>query len=947
MVKKTSKLAVGQTPITPSSSDPDDNPYKPDFSLVHKNYVTVREEPNAEKKTYSFDRDHIRKTKREEEFLIVGFDTEYQAEKAVSNTKVKLGLAKYKVLSYQFHAKTKDGIEWSGLVVPDEYTRLSFSEFIVYVVGKGIESGAIKSIPNHIYLVAHYNRADIPAFDDKDSFIKKLNNVRKSLITRDLPIKLKINYVDGEVIDDDPQKDDDISLNIYLRDTILLAPNDKKSLSKLGELVQVKKVTLSENKETEKYLKENMDLLLRDDWELFRDYALVDAEICAKYFDLIVDNYEKLMGTRRIPSALSNIGVKLLLDDWAKRDIPIDPFHAVGKQQFTETVWKRERQQYITKKIDVYYEEISWFIDFVTETYHGGRNEQFWFGPSYIADWSDYDLTGAYPTAMAMIGQPLWEQIYSSTNKHDYTPTNLGFACIDFEFKKSVRYPTLPVRTNNGIIFPRKGRSYCSAPEIALAMSLGCDFTIRHGIIIPQDDNNKIFFPFLKKTIQQRMDAKTELEKAFWKEITNSSYGKTAQGLRRKRVFNIQKEANQQLPPSQITNPYYASYITSFVRACVGEIINAIPKDKMVFSVTTDGFITDASDEEIRTASEGPISSHFANSRLNLSGKSEVLSKKHKVRQVLGWKTRGQATLIPGIGYDKDKTNYVLAKAGIQPPPLTREVYEQNDHIVKLFFDRKGDTDVPVDVHTSLRDMILYHADLVNKSSTRRLNMEYDFKRRPFSVDEKSVVFDDKTYHHLVFNTKAWDSAEEFKSFRSMFDNYRKNNERGKTIIVGNKEEKNVYQCLKTSNDFRLLADYYDIRKLLTVTGRKYLRKTIYADVHRLKIDICRAFNQRQAGFENYAHLTRNQFIDRLRECGFSKYGQKLARADVENAGRNDFIPNQTPNTERVEEIVSKIVKIFPKFDKSEILTNKFDEMLFNSALKYKGDKFMKRSFKS
>ena len=907
--------------------------------------MTVREEPDAEKVTYSFERENIRKTKREEEFLIVGFDTEYQTEKAVSNTKVKLKLAKYKVLSYQFYAKTKDGIEWSGIVLPDEFTRLSFSEFIVYVIGKGVESGKIISIPNHIYLVAHYNRADIPAFDDKDSFIKKLNNVRKSLITRDLPIKLKINYFDEQVIDDDPTIDDD-SLNIYLRDTILLAPTGQKSLSELGNLVDVKKITLSENKETEKYLKENMDFLLRDDWETFKNYALVDAEICAKYFDLIVDNYEKLMGTRRIPSALSNIGVKLLLDDWKKREVPIDPLHAIGKQQFTETIWKREKQQYITKKNDVYYEEISWFIDFVTETYHGGRNEQFWFGPSYIADWSDYDLTGAYPTAMALIGQPLWDQIYSSTNKNDYTPTTLGYACIDFEFKNNVRYPTLPVRTNNGIIFPRKGRSYCSAPEIALAMRLGCDFKIRHGIIIPQDDNNKIFFPFLQKTIQHRMDAKTDLEKAFWKEITNSSYGKTAQGLRRKRVFNIQKEANQQLPESQITNPYYASFITSFVRACVGEIINSIPKDKMVFSVTTDGFITDASDEEIRKASEGTLSSHFANSRLNLSCKSEVVSKKHKVRQVLGWKTRGQATLIPAIGDEKDKTNYVLAKAGIQPPPLTREVYEQNEYIVDLFFKRTGDTDVSVDVHTSLRDMILYHADLVNKTSTRRLNMEYDFKRRPISVADKAIEFNGKIHSHLVFNTKAWDSAEEFKSFRGMFDNYRKNNERGKTKKTDKGEEINEYQCLKTKDDFQLLADYYDTRNSLPVADRRYLKKTNNADVKRLKRDICRAFKQGQAGFDNYSDLTANQFIDSVKGCGFSDLGIKFARADVENAGRNEFEPHTTPRTKRVNEIINRIKRIFPKFDKAIILSNYENEIPFNDAIKYKGDIFIKRSFK-
>ena len=75
MVKNTTKSSAGRKVTTPANSDADDTPYKPDFSLVHKNYVTVREEPDSEKVTYSFEREHIRKTKREEEFLIVGFDT--------------------------------------------------------------------------------------------------------------------------------------------------------------------------------------------------------------------------------------------------------------------------------------------------------------------------------------------------------------------------------------------------------------------------------------------------------------------------------------------------------------------------------------------------------------------------------------------------------------------------------------------------------------------------------------------------------------------------------------------------------------------------------------------------------------------------------------------------------------------------------------------------------
>ena len=945
MVEVLKKVRKGWSSTPYDSSDPD-TPYKPDFSLIHTNYINVREEPNAKKITYAFDRENIRKVKREEEFLIVGFDTEYKTPKeSVTNPEIKERKARYEVLSYQFHAKTKDGIEWNGIILPDELERVSFSDFIVYVVGKGIQDKIIETIPNQIYLVAHYNRADIPAFDDKDKLIKRLNNVRKSLVTRDLPIKLKIKYFEDEVINPDPSIDDE-SLNIYLRDTILLAPTGQKSLAELGNLVDCPKVVLSPDKKEEIKIKENLDLLIKNDWELFKRYALIDAKICVRYFDRITKNYELLMGTRRIPSALSNIGIKLLLKEWSSRDVPIDRLHAIGKESFAETVWRRDQQQFITTKKDLYYEEISWFIDFVTETYHGGRNEQFWVGPSYIAEWSDYDLTGAYPTAMAMIGQPLWKEIYTSTKKSEYTPTTLGFACVDFKFKKSVRYPTFPVRTNNGIIFPRSGRSYCSAPEIALALQLGCEITIRHGVIIPQDHSNKIFFPFLKQTIQQRQNATTELEKAFWKEITNSCYGKTAQGLRRKRVFNIQREAGQQLPESQITNPYYASYITSFVRACVGEIINAIPKDKLIFSVTTDGFITDASDDEIAQASRGKISSYFSKSRLAISGNSDVLSKKHHVRQVLGWKTRGQATLLPGDGDENDKSRYVLAKAGIQPPPLTRDVDDQNDYIVDLFFNRTGEKEVTVDVHTSLRDMIFYHADLVNKRSSRRLNMEYDFKRRPISVANKTVHFNGEDYNHVILNTSAWNTIEEFKSFRSMFDNYIKNNLKKKTVKIDGEELPNIYQCIKDKEDFQRLADYYDARNSIPIDGRSYLKITRNADVSRLKRDICRAFKQGQAGLDEYEELTANEFLRELKECGFADFDIKLVRADIENAGRNEFQPHMTGRTKNVLKIIKQIKARFPKFDPEMILSIYDNEVPLNHAFNNRSDPFLKRTFK-
>ena len=64
--------------------------------------------------------------------------------------------------------------------------------------------------------------------------------------------------------------------------------------------------------------------------------------------------------------------------------------------------------------------------------------------------------------------------------------------------------------------------------------------------------------------------------KLFWKEMMNSVYGKTAQGLREKRLYDLRTRDMKVLPPSKITNPYFASYITSFVRATLACIMNSI-----------------------------------------------------------------------------------------------------------------------------------------------------------------------------------------------------------------------------------------------------------------------------------------------------------------------------------------------------------------------------------
>lgn len=893
------------------------NPYQPDFRLPHPSHVSVLESPDAEPSFYMFERSHIRK-EAAENYMIVGFDTEFVTpSKPVTNEDIKSGKAEYEVLSYQFHAKTLDGLEWSGIALCEDHERMSFSDFITFVIAKGIEDLKIDSLPDRIYLVAHYNRADIPAFDDRDALIKRLNSIRKSIITRGAPIKIKYNFPHE---DDDwmgqREEDDECIVHIHIRDTILLAPAGSKSLSEIAKLVGTQKIILSEDPAKERFYKNKMNVLLKEDWPLFRRYALNDAEVCVRYFEYLSNKYLEYMGTRKLPGTLSNIGVKLLVDNWKSQQPPIHPLYAVGKERVAESVWNAQTQKFVTAKRNVYLEELHWHLDFATECYHGGRNEQFWFGPSFEDDWSDYDLTSAYPTAMALIGSPIWEGIRPSTKLEDFTPDKFGFCCVDFEFPEDTRYPTLPVRTKNGIIFPLSGRSYCCTPEIAVALDLGCKLTFRHGVIIPQRPEPKVFENFLTTTIKRRAEAPNKLENQFWKELTNSCYGKTAQGLRRKRVFNISEEKSMPLSESEITNPYYAAFITSLVRAVLGEMINALPDDKLVFSLTTDGFITNATGEEIEAAQQGRMCRLFAQSRLALSGKSEILSKKHAVRQVLGWKTRGQATLIPGN--ERDVNPVVLAKGGIQAPPMMTETDEQNSYIVNLFFERHGEQTYIVDTHTSLRDMVFHHADLVTKSFRRKLNMEYDFKRFPSAAVDAVVRFDGREIKHLAFSTKPWASIAEFKQVRSLVDDYIKETSR---------------RCLKTKRDYEVLADFFDTRRSLPVSEQKYLKKTGEADLKRLRRDLCCAFKQGMAGLDEYADMTANEFAAVLLSSGLAKYGVPCSRADVQNGKKSAFKPHATPRMDRVIEVIKSVREKLPKLDIDEILSDFSNEQPLREAI--------------
>jgi hypothetical protein len=298
-------------------------------------------------------------------------------------------------------------------------------------------------------------------------------------------------------------------------------------------------------------------------------------------------------------------------------------------------------------------------------------------------------------------------------------------------------------------------------------------------------------------------NGKGSMLERMWKEIGNSLYGKLAQGLQKKRVFDTRAADMKALDPSKITQPYLAAYTTSLVRAVLGECIAALPHDKMVISATTDGFITSASEDEL--VLDGPLCMFFKDLRMELTGDPTIIEMKHFVFTVLCWKTRGQASVTIA---DTGKSP-LLAKAGIKAPrpeilrdtksvevldhiesesdrdehiKLLHYAEEENTQwILKQFVEREHDTKFGRSDFISMSDMFVDEADLIALERDISLNMEYDWKREMFDVHEREVpiskhgeyVGSHKYPDHIFASTRPWNDIVEFQTAREMFDEWR------------------------------------------------------------------------------------------------------------------------------------------------------------------------------
>lgn len=691
--------------------------------------------------------------------LHIGFDTEY-----VFNPETRQN----DILSYQSYVVLPDNTGISNIIYPPDSqkkSRLSFKEFLCQTITPLLETGVITKWPGIINIYAHFIRADIASFanfwSDYKILLKGIRGTVSSFKNRygiDFDEQQE-RRVKTEQIMFDKRTSPPRCSNVAFIDTLLITPGGM-GLAECGELLGLPKLTIPAP-----YSITNMREYLLGDRAGFEAYALRDAEIAVRYALQVRNFCARELMIDRVPATIGAMAVSRFTKTLKENNM--SPEVCLGTHIKTRELWLTEKQAFRTIKNPASVPSRELFETFPINCYHGGRNECFMMGVTPSDHWYDYDLAGAYTTGLLDILIPDYGNIRLSKNPDDYCGHVMGFALVTFRFPESVPYPSLPVRTDQyGLFFPLSGESWATAPEIELALSLGAEMTIHNGIIVPwicdtsphNSESTSVFLPFVQQVRENRnRHIKGSLEEKFWKEIGNSLYGKLAQGLRAKTAFDTARGLNRSLPPSSVTQPFFAAHVTGFIRAVVGELMNALPSDSSVVSVTTDGFLTNCPLNKINMS--GPLSSRFQSLCDIVDPGSSMLTCKHEVSQLIAMKTRGQLTYRAIQGKP-----VVHARAGVKPPAdIPRSDY--NDYMVDLYLNRLPGQTLSRSTLISTREMWLSESDLVSREQDIRLNLEFDFKRQPVQPAMNEG--------HLLMSSRPWDNMEEALQQRSLFDDWR------------------------------------------------------------------------------------------------------------------------------------------------------------------------------
>lgn len=572
-------------------------------------------------------------------------------------------------------------------------------------------------------------------------------------------------------------------VNILFRDTMCFAPAEGKSLAILGNCVDVPKIILPEG------VISNMQPYLENNKDDFLAYAAQDALVTVMYGSRLWGINKEWCLTATSGSAFA---MKQSISEYL--EIPKDKYGRTDNQEFNRIYrgYRDVKKGLIstpvglrpTKAEEPVSYEAGQLHMFAANSYCGGYNTCSLPGVYEGVHTFDFDLENAYPTAMCLIFDIDWDNPIEREFKNEdlslqafHTPMDPMFCLIDFEFPKSVKYPCIAIHNRGSIIFPRRADAvYASGPSMFLGLKLGAKIHVRYGYVA------RILFQGMGPSMSLRMACrqmvsdraiakktygKNSIEEKLLKLFVNGAYGKISQNVIEKHTWDGWREEMEDIGCSSITSPERAALITDIVRCMLIGTMNQLSEMGMrTFSVTTDGFITEASLNDVNACDCYGFRKYFSESRIWLTGDDPTIwAEKHDQFTLINPTTRCNV----GFGGKKG----VLAHGGF----VTGEKKDSKEDAVKMaetILTRSGRVTYSTLEFVNQKEMVTTGCDFYTFEQKRSIRLDFDFKRRPVKESFRPVAGEicGVAYEYMNFETEPFDTIEEYEEYRRINENF-------------------------------------------------------------------------------------------------------------------------------------------------------------------------------
>lgn len=697
-----------------------------------------------------------------------------------------------------------------------------------------------------VFICCHFTNADLSMLKDFEKMKHQLDIVHKNFITLGR----------GLIIE---------NVKVLIRDTSLLAPPGGRSLEKIGEMygADFNKVKIPD------HYRSKMGKLLTEDEELFTKYAIQDSVVTLKHANSMEEFYMDMKRTG-VPITISSIGNLYVKNQWngftyqKSKNVLLGDTHDLNTPQGLN-LWKNA----------------GLFLTHFIGNYKGGRNESFMYGYEKENYWYDYDLNGAYTTVLAFLGTPDYNKCkvinsgwIENLKESDFFNYYL-IVKVSFEFPETVKYPSIPCFLDKTTtVYPLKGEALLTGPEFLLAKNQGCKIKVFHGVSMPflraDNKNGLLHKPFydIINNLQKlrRMQPKGTLRNLLYKLLGNGIYGSLVRGISMKKLFDIKTNSMKHITANELSNPILGSYTTALVRCVIGESLHLIQEmGGKVVSVTTDGFITDIENLELKLLDikgKTPFLNLFRRIRKNLSGDESAYETKNEGEGIITWATRGQL----GIGSN------IQAATGFQTGGYS------HDYLVEKFIEAmEGDKQFEF-IQKSLREG--------NEMYKKGGQVTMIYKERDFNLryDNRRLIIENK-------DQKLLDSAP----------------------LPDIKEGRVLRELGKITNE-------KVFNKMMTKRGGKTY-KTVLDSAVRTFIKGLLAEDP-LFGLENYKKdfKSYNDIVLFIKGCGVKD--TRLTKSSISNLKHRKLKIKLVDRTEEIEEFVSNVKNKLPLFKEKDFYKN-------------------------